>query len=141
MSNPFGHFNELVQSNVWLPGLPRPANMTIGDQTVPVAIPYHPEMISWWMVDAASHAHQLTQDQAFTQGIYLHANYGDPVLKFTGGPVLTPQHLGMDFHITHDELYDAIVSMPVVMHAIVDAGWTEAEIVAYVQAEAPGILI
>jgi hypothetical protein len=144
MFNPFEQYNLMPLTNVW--GLshlgtlsaPRPDSFMLGNQTeVNTATPGDQGTVSYWMQGDGGQYHQVTQAQAFAQDLWLHFEFGKPIAY--DGQIQAAHEQGLEVYagITHDALIAAAHNM----QSVAEAGFTDAEIWAYAQHEAPTVTI
>jgi hypothetical protein len=142
--NPFEHFDDLVCSNVdggVIFGMPwRPIVTLPSGQPIPSAVPNHPDTITYWLDGADGVYHQITPAQAFVQEVWLHAMFGASLLT-SPVPALDAQGLNPAQHFTVAEFTAGVMSMPKVLQTIEDAHLSAAQVLAYVEAEAPGVVL
>lgn len=143
--NPFEHLGELVSTNAFGDGYdvpPIPATMKLSDGTsIATAIPGEPGTLTFWLPDAGSAFHEITRDQAFVQAIYLHFEYDAPVVDPIEAAALHNLQLDSPYHVTADALRGAFLSMPTAMNAIEVNHFSADQVLAYVEAEAPGVVL
>jgi hypothetical protein len=144
MYNPWDHAYTAPHGNIDggpLFGQPWEPTVTFWThQTVPAAIPGQWDTVTHWLWDASDGLlHQITEDQAFVQQLWRHAKFGlSAPLPET--PDTAWGRLGftnLDYRITPDEMRAAVMDLPHVLADIQAAGYSEADVWAYTQAEAP----
>jgi hypothetical protein len=143
MFNPFEHYAELVFTNIDggpAFGLSPHATVALPDgQQVTPASPGHPETITYWLKGEDGQYHQGTHEQAFVQDLWLHFAYGAELIEQGSWPWLQAQGL-MAPAITFDVMRAAIMERPDILGDIVSRGYSEAQVWAYAQSEAPNIV-
>jgi hypothetical protein len=143
--SPFEHQNELVFTNQFGDGYyvpPIPDTVKLPDGTsIATAIPGEPGTLTFWLPDSGGAYHEITRDQAFVQSIYLHFLYGAPVLDPIETQSLHNLQLDSPYHVTVDALRGAFLAMPTVMNLIAQDHFTADQVLAYVEAEAPGVVL
>jgi hypothetical protein len=143
--NPFEHWDELVFSNVYggpAFGLPHKETIALpGGQIVDTATPGHPETITFWMRSDSGLFHQVSEDQAFAQSLWLNFAYG--ASTYLGYNRAAADLLGLyhEYHVTPAALLAAIDQTPILSAALEARGYSDADVLAYVADVAPGVLI
>jgi hypothetical protein len=90
-----------------------------------------PQADTWTEVVRQVHAGVATVDQAFAVDLVLHKEFATAIGDEAAAP----------YHITLDALRTAVVDTPAVLDYIVAKGYTEAEVWAWVQHEAPAVTL
>lgn len=144
MFNPFTQYSLMTFSNIWgmTPGFeainPWAPSFMMGNRTlVNTAIPQQQGTVTYWMQDTGGQYQPVSEAQAFTQDLWLHFSFDKPVVY---EPVLASaarQGLTVYDDITIDAMREAVLSMPHVLETITAGGYTEADVWAYTQHEAP----
>lgn len=145
MVDPFSLRNDFVQLNVdsspLFPLLQQEwkATVTMPDgQVIASAIIGQPETVTYWIRGNGASFFQINEDQAFVHTLWMHFRYDVPTpLPETDYWVMSALGLAHEYAVTLDAMREAVLSMPHVLADIVHAGYSEADVWAYTQAEAP----
>jgi hypothetical protein len=144
MFNPFTQYSLMPFSNIqgstpgfeaverWVP------SFMMGNRTlVYTAIPQQQETVTYWMQGGDGQYQQVSEAKAFAQDLWLHFVFDKPVVY---EPVLvSAQRQGLTVYdgITIDQMREAVLSLPHAMETIAAGGYSEADVWAYAQHEAP----
>jgi hypothetical protein len=145
MSDLFEHLDQVVASNIYIApifGLPPSPVATLPDgQQVAAATFGKPDTITYWLPGSGGVYHQITQDQAFVESLYLHALYGT-LIEFEQ-PDAALQLAGLDapYQITPEAMRTAVFAMPAVLNLIAASNFTAAQVWAYTIHEAPNVAV
>jgi hypothetical protein len=141
MWNPFEHFDKLPVYNAdfsVLFGQPPRATVRLPDgQEIAPATQGHPETLTFWLKGQDGGYDQITQDQSFVQQLWVHFTLDAPSPGGWTASALADLGLAHQYTITPDAMRAAVQAMPHVLDTIQAAGYSEADVWAYAQAEAP----
>lgn len=107
-------------------------------QAVPSAVPGQPETVSYWIRGTGTSYYEVDADQAFVHQLWMHFEHGAP------GPLpesefwaMTKLGLAREYSVSLDAMREAVLSLPHVLETITAGGYSEADVWAYTQHEAP----
>jgi len=139
MFNPLEHLDKLVYSNIDRLALSGygaqdqimfPGSFFVAPATQPAAIAY-------WLQDGSAYR-QISDDQAFVQNLWLHFTLDASMVDAQAEQIATAGLVDADYRsISLDAMREAILSLPHVLDTITDGGYSEADVWAYTQHEAP----